>query len=122
MRYTRIFVDELRDSHFDEVGVETASVEFAPPAPAMDLSAWMTTTRVGFLGAPAGWFGQPHPSPRRQFVICLEGEADVQVSDREVRRFAPGHIWLLEDTTGKGHSTRVMGDSYWQIAVVQLPD
>jgi hypothetical protein len=39
----------------------------------------------------------------------LQGEYEVTASDTDVRRFAAGSVLLLEDTWGKGHSTRVIG-------------
>jgi hypothetical protein len=46
----------------------------------------------------------------------------VQTSNGEVRRFGPGDVVLLEDTTGKGHRSRVVGDRDVLGAVVQLED
>ena len=52
-----------------------------------------------------GW----HTGPARQFVITLSGSSEVEVSGG-VHVFAgPGHINLIEDTTGKGHITRNFG-------------
>jgi hypothetical protein len=35
---------------------------------------------------------------------------EVTASDGETRRIGQGELLLLEDTTGKGHSTRALGD------------
>jgi hypothetical protein len=40
----------------------------------------------------------------------LRGTFSVEVSDGEVREFPPGSVVLVEDTTGKGHTTRRVGD------------
>jgi hypothetical protein len=43
-------------------------------------------------------------------LVCfLRGGDVVTPSDGETRRFGPGDLLLLEDTAGKGHSTRVVG-------------
>ena len=34
----------------------------------------------------------------------------MQVSDGEIRHFYPGDVVLVEDITGHGHTTRVIGD------------
>jgi hypothetical protein len=47
----------------------------------------------------------PHPAPRRQWVIPLRGELLVTVSDGTSRRFGPGDLVLVTDTTGAGHAT-----------------
>jgi hypothetical protein len=46
----------------------------------------------------------------------IEGTA----SDGQVRSFRAGQVLLMEDTFGKGHSGRVLGDKYMLSAVVSL--
>ena len=45
---------------------------------------------------------------------------DPQSGEGEVRTFEPGAAVLLEDTTGVGHRTRVVGDEPWLAIVVVL--
>ena len=52
-----------------------------------------------------GW----HTGPARQFVITLSGSSEVEVSGGVHVLTRPGHINLIEDTTGKGHVTRNFG-------------
>jgi hypothetical protein len=52
-----------------------------------------------------GW----HVGPARQFVITLSGNSEVEVSGGVHVLAGPGHINLIEDTTGKGHITRNFG-------------
>ena len=52
-----------------------------------------------------GW----HTGPARQFVITLAGSSEVEVAGGVHVRTSPGHINLIEDTTGKGHITRNFG-------------
>jgi len=93
---------------------------FAPPAPPLKLSDFITSSKFTFLGADPGWFGDWHPAPKRQFMIYIQGEIEAEASDGEVRRFGPGSVTLVEDTTGKGHRSRVIGDEEAILAVVQL--
>lgn len=51
-------------------------------------------------------------------MLILRGGATVTVSDGEARRLGAGEILLLEDTDGRGHSTRFVGDTL--VAVVRL--
>jgi hypothetical protein len=53
-----------------------------------------------------GW----HTGPARQFVITLAGSSEVEVSGGVHVVAGPGHINLIEDTTGKGHITRNFED------------
>jgi hypothetical protein len=50
----------------------------------------------------------------------MQGAVEAEASDGEVRLFRPGSITLVEDTTGKGHRSRVVGDEEVVLAVVQL--
>src|SRR5947207_5850221 len=50
-----------------------------------------------------------HTGPARQFVITLAGSSEVEVSGGIHIAAGPGHINLIEDTTGKGHITRNFG-------------
>lgn len=115
----RIFSDEEGASHFDEVEISLSAVDFAPPAPLLDVSE-VTEARYGFLRAPSGWFGDWHPAPRRQIVCVLRGSLEVGVSDGETRRFNAGAIALLEDTSGVGHSTKVVSDEPAVMIFTQL--
>ncbi len=55
--------------------------------------------------AAPGW----HTGPARQLVITLSGHSEVEVSGGVHVVAGPGHINLIEDTTGKGHITRNFG-------------
>src|SRR3977135_3065053 len=50
-----------------------------------------------------------HTAPARQFVITLSGNSEVEVAAGVHVAAGPGHINLIEDTTGKGHITRNFG-------------
>jgi len=100
--------------------VRLTPVDFAPPAPPLNASAFSPASQFGFISAPPGWCGDWHPAPRRQILFYLAGEIEAQVSDGEVRRFGPGSATLVEDTTGKGHTSRVVGSASVLAAVVQL--
>ena len=59
--------------------------------------------------APAGRFSDWHTAPRRQFVITLSGQGEIEVAGGKKILSPPGHIELAEDLTGKGHITRAVG-------------
>jgi hypothetical protein len=106
--YTRIFTGSDGESHFEECSVELLPAEFAPPAgPLNVLKLAESAAAVSLVGALPDWNGAiPHPSPRRQFMCTLTGAYEVTASDGAVREFGPGKLLLLEDTHGKGHTTR----------------
>jgi hypothetical protein len=60
-----------------------------------------------------------HTAPRRQYVITLSGQGEIEVAGGIKFAVGPGHIDLVEDTTGKGHITRVTGNA--DRVTLQLP-
>jgi len=46
----------------------------------------------------------------------------MQTSDSETRYFHPGDVLLVEDTTGKGHTTWNEGGGAAVAARIQVPD
>jgi hypothetical protein len=121
MRYVRLFAGADEESHFEDVEVVTAPVaEYARGVPQLYVSAPLSSTALTFVSAPAGWVGDRHPAPRRQFMVKLTGVTEVLASDGERRELGPGIVLLLEDITGKGHYSRVMGpdDDEWFVAAL----
>jgi quercetin dioxygenase-like cupin family protein len=120
MKYTVLYLDSENKSHFKDTTVDFNSVNFAPPAPPVDLSTYTAASQLVFFRLPVGWFGDWHPAPKRQFFCCLSGQLQITVSDGEKRLFRSGDVFLLEDTAGKGHQTRVVGDVDYIAAIIQL--
>ena len=119
-RYVRLYADESGESHFAEVEQALTLVEFAPPAAPLNLSPSLPASQTAFFGAPAGWQGEWHPSPARNLFVVISGEWEIEASDGEVRRFAAGSILQVEDTSGKGHASRVVSDQDSLAVLVQL--
>jgi hypothetical protein len=107
--YCRLWTDDAGETHFDDVDVELDPMDFAPPAPELHYRSLSSAVSVGFLGGDPFWEGDiPHPTPCPQFLCTMTGAFEFTASDGEVRRFDPGDLVLLEDTDGKGHSTRII--------------
>ena len=122
-RYVRLFADAQGESHFDEVDVDLEPVDFAPPAAPLHVAALFPAISCGFVCGPPEWDGSiPHPAPRRQLFCTLRGEYEVTASDGMVRRFPAGSLLLLEDTTGTGHTTRILSDDDALIVSIALAD
>ncbi len=68
-----------------------------------------------------GWIGEPHPAPTQQFLALLSGAVEMETTDGTVRGFSPGDLVLLEDTSGRGHVTRNVGDGYAMFLVIPVP-
>ena len=52
-------------------------------------------------------------------MITLSGEGEIELAGGQKIRSGPGHIELAEDTTGKGHVTRAIGNE--DRITMQLP-
>lgn len=122
MKYLRSYTGADGETHFDNQETELAPMQFIPECPPIDVSAPTPTKATVFASLRASWYGDYHPTPRRQFVFTISGEAEVTVSDGEMRRMTPGTVWLTEDTKGKGHLTRVTDAADWLIALVWLEE
>jgi hypothetical protein len=107
-------------SHFEDVEIGLADGDFAPPAPPMLVSDAIPASQCLFLTLPVGWGGAKHPSPCRQIAFCLAGWLRVEAGDGETREIAGGGIWRMEDVSGSGHTTAVIGDEPVRLAIVQL--
>lgn len=118
--YVRLYADAEGVSHFEDVEVALPPIDFAPPAPPLNVAALFPAAACGLLGAGPDWGGEvPHPSPRRQLFCTMHGEVEVTASDGTRRRFPVGSLLLLEDTHGDGHATRILADAL--IFTVALP-
>ncbi|HWO43238.1 MAG TPA: hypothetical protein VNO43_15655 [Candidatus Eisenbacteria bacterium] len=104
MKITRIYTGPDNESHFEEIDVEfkfNGDMEVSPTEPA---------TGIYFRRAPAHHVNDFHPAPRRQYIITLSGQVEIETGDGTVRRFGKGDIMLADDTSGHGHITRVVGN------------
>jgi hypothetical protein len=122
MKYVRLYADSAGESHFADVDVELTPLDFPSPVPPLHLSSSAPATGYGFVSTPEGWHRDRRPTLRRELYFYLAGEIESRMSDGEVRRFGPGSITLVEDTTGKGHASRVLGTGGALFAVVHLAD
>jgi hypothetical protein len=122
MQYFRLYTDAAGETHFEDLAPTFTPVNYAPPAPPFFASSFAPALEYGFLRIPAGWQGDWHPVPRRQIQIFLTGELEAQASDGQVRHVEPGMVVLVEDTTGKGHLSRVVSNEDVTIMAMVLPD
>ncbi len=120
MKFLRLYAGEDGESHVEELDVAYTPVEYAPPAPAIDLSEPVDAARYVMMRFPAGWDSGLHPSPRRQLFVVLSGEMEGAASDGSVVHLTPGDALLMEDTSGKGHTASAMGGQEARALLVHL--
>ena len=121
IEYLRIYNDDSGCSHFETLNIELKKNDYAPPATPLNTSAIEPAEGCLFLELPAGWIGDWHPTPVRQWLILMSGECEFETGDGERCRRKAGDVVMLDDTEGKGHCTRVIGDVPMRIAATHLP-
>ena len=114
MRYVKVTGDGHGGSRFEDVDVPQTAAPYAENVPPLLVSAAVEATEVVFVTSP-DYIGETdpqllHPAPRKQFLVVLEGELEIETANGERRSFVPGMVLLVEDFEGQGHITRVRGD------------
>lgn len=120
IEYLRIYSDGDGCSHFEKVKIDLNSTDYAPPAPALNTSTKESADNYVFLELPVGWYGDWHPTPVRQWLVLMSGECEFEAGDGEKEIRKAGDLVLLDDTTGKGHQTKVLGGLPVRITAVHF--
>jgi hypothetical protein len=105
---TRLYTGPDGQTHADEFEANFSDKE---------VSMMMQVKGAELHRAKGGTVQDWHQAPRRQYVITMSGRAELEVVGGKKIPVGPGHIELVEDTTGKGHITKVLEDR----VTLQLP-
>jgi len=97
---TRMFTGADGKTHFEDLDLQQHP----------ELLEKMKAESISFRVSRPGGAMNFHTAPRRQFVITLSGQGEIGLEDGTKMICGPGHVNLVEDTTGGGHTTRVVGD------------
>ncbi len=117
MQVVRIYSGDDGESHFEDFellyeqltkGYRTTPIQAA--------------RGVQFYWIPDGQFFDWHTAPRRQYVITLEGQAEIGVGEGTKRVFSAGDVELIEDLAGRGHTSRVVGGKPRIMITIPLAD
>ena len=103
MKIVRLYTGPDNESHFEDLDIEMN------PVRQMEASELQLTHGIIFRSAPPNHLSDYHTASKRQYVITLSGQVEIETGDGTIRRFGPGGVMLAEDTTGRGHITRVVG-------------
>lgn len=104
MKIVRVYTGADNKSHFEDIEVPLKS-----GGKAGSLSDLVKATGVIFRETGGDYNFDFHNAPRRQYVVNLEGEVEIEVGDGTKRILRTGDILLAEDTTGQGHISRAVG-------------
>ena len=103
MKVVRIYTGSDNKSHFEDVQIplkDSGKVGF--------LSELTKASGVLFRETGGDYNYDFHTAPRRQYVVNLEGEVEIEVGDGNKRILRAGDVLLAEDTTGQGHISRAV--------------
>jgi hypothetical protein len=103
MRVVRLYTGPDNRSHFEDLDVpmkDAGKIGF--------LSERVKATGLVFRETGGDYDYDFHVAPRRQYVVNLEGEVEIEVGDGTKRVLGAGDILLAEDTTGQGHISRAV--------------
>ncbi len=65
------------------------------------LSKLISSFGIMFRLTPSDYHYSWHHAPRRQFIVNLDAEVEVEVSSGEKRIIKQGEVFFVEDVTGK---------------------
>lgn len=105
MQITRLYTGDDNESHFEEIVIPLEDA-----GEIGRLSELTEATGIIFRENDSDYYYDWHNAPQRQYIIMLEGSVEVEVGDGTVRQFGPGDVLLAEDTTGRGHISRTVGN------------
>jgi len=88
--------------------VEELTLPLKPRDAGSELTGSIPVTSLQFRHTTPAYDLDWHTAPRRQLVVTLSGESEIELEGGKVLRFGPGHILLAEDTTGQGHKSRAV--------------
>ncbi len=103
MKVVRIYTGSDNRSHFEDLQIplsDSGQIGF--------MSELTKATGVVFRETSGDYNYDFHTAPRRQYVVNLEGEVEIEVGDGSKRILRAGDVLLAEDTTGQGHISRAV--------------
>ena len=103
MRIHNLYTDASGQSHFRDI-----EVEWVEETRGDKLSKRLPATGIIFREVPPTYDLDWHPAPRRQYIINLDAGVEITASDGESRKIGAGEVFLVEDTTGKGHLSKAV--------------
>jgi hypothetical protein len=115
-RVTRLYSDQHGDSHFEDLEIPLDEAGMIG-----SMSVEVPASGIIFREVDATYDWDFHNTPRRQFLILLDGKIEIETSLGERRTFGAGDVLKLEDVTGKGHRTKNVEQAVRKSVFITLP-
>jgi len=98
MKATRVYCDETGESHFEAINIKGEELNGGFISVKQNSSVVFRTIDGS---KDIAW----HTAPQSLYVILLEGQVQLELSDGDIRVFNMGDVLLMEDIEGKGHKS-----------------
>ncbi len=97
-------------------------MKLIPTNPHHDFSELGKATGVQFSHSTPGRQDDWHTTQPPRYMITLSGRGEIELGSGQRIPLDPGKILLAQDSTGKGHRTRVIGSEEGLTVLVLLGD
>lgn len=116
IRCVRIWTGADGNSVFEEGSIALHAGEHGERGDVF--SEVMQAASISWRETASGGAFAAHNAPARQFVLTLSGTLEFRCANGATFIIRPGDMLLAEDTTGSGHSWRLIGEAPWRRAYV----
>ena len=116
MKITRLYSGDDQKSYFEQI-----ELKFAGDQKILTTDSRPATMAV-FRSVAPGTVLERHAAPRRQYLVTIAGNWEIEASHGVKKVFKPGDVMLADDTAGEGHISRVLGSEPHVFMTVPLAD
>lgn len=103
MKIWNLYADEKGESHWREV-----EIAYTTENEAGAYSDPIAVKSLIFRRVQPSYDLDFHNAPRRQYIVNLDAGVQITASDGQIRVLGAGEVFLVEDTTGKGHMSKAI--------------
>jgi quercetin dioxygenase-like cupin family protein len=122
MRIPKVTSDGSGGTRFEELDLPQSETPYAQNVPPLLVSSSLNAAGAVFVTMPGDVETEPHPAPRRQLVVVIDGHFEVSTTDGEKRNLLPGDTIVFDDLGTRGHTTTVRSTAPATFLAVPLTD
>lgn len=110
MRVWYLRTSDDGSSHLEQGDLGFAPVEDVAPGGVFAV-AGLGTRDAGIVRFEPGFRCDFHNSPTATWMLFMQGQMEIEVSEGVTHVFGPGDAIEFHDATGRGHRSQVVGDT-----------
>jgi hypothetical protein len=85
IKCTHLYTDADGESHFEDIEFDMSSIQYAPPAPALDISDPIEATKVSWMRFPD--IANKSTPPKGRRLVCLLSKCKVCESSTTAEKY-----------------------------------